>query len=251
MKLVCSVIIFISINLAFQAWAQSGNIKGVIFEKGSSARVPQARINNINRSFVSQSDGLGLFAINAFVGDTLKISKEGFTDVSVVVSSSQDMVIQLAKPIQLNEVRVIGQSKKKELDEVKKQYRSKGSYYGGKPPLLSFVFTPITALYELFGKTPARARRFNKYYYRELQQSEIDRRFNSYAVKSLTQYEGNDLQNFMDLYRPDYDQLSRWNNYDLINYIRKSALTFDAAGRPSNNLPKLPKAPDLSEKIIE
>ncbi len=250
MKPVCLAIIFIS--LFFQAKAQINDVKGVIFEKGSSHRVPQARISNISHPFISKSDGLGLFIIKASIGDTLKVSKEGFTDMSVIVSSYQDLIIQLAKPIELEEVKVIGQSKKQELDDIKKQYRKKGSYYGGKPPLLSYIFTPITALYELFGKTPGQARRFNKYYYRELQQTEIDKRFNAYKVKSLTRYEGKDLQNFMDTYRPGYGQISGWAEYDLIHYIRKSAIAFEAAGRPvPNNLPKLPQAPDLSEKVIK
>jgi hypothetical protein len=249
MKLVCLAVIFIS--LSFPAKAQSNIIKGVVFEKGSSVRVPQARINNISHQLISQSDGLGLFMIKASVGDTLRIFKEGFADLSVIISSYQDLVIQLPKPIQLDEVTVIGQSKKQELDEIKKQYRNKGSYYGGKPPPLSYIFTPITALYELFGKTPGQAKRFNKYYSRELQQTEIDRRFNSFKIKTLTKYEGKDLQNFMDTYRPTYDQLSKWGDYDLINYVKKSAIAFEAAGRPANTLPKLPKAPDLSEKVIK
>ena len=248
MKPVCLAIIFI--GLLFEAKAQS-DIKGAIFEKGTSHRVPQARITNINRQFVSYSDGLGLFAIKASVGDTLRIYKEGFSDLSLIVSSYQDLIVQLPKPIQLDEVKVVGESKKQELDEIKKQYWKNGSYYGGKPPLLSYIFTPITALYELFGKTPGRSRRFNEYYTRELQQTEIDRRFNSSKVKSITNYEGKDLQNFIDAYRPSYDQLSRWGEYDLLNYIRKSAIAFEEAGRPANTLPKLPKAPDLSEKVIK
>ncbi len=231
--------------------AQSNDIKGAIFEKGTSHRVSQARISNINHPFISQSDGLGLFTIKASVGDTLTISKEGFADLSVIVSSYKDLIIQLPKPIQLDEVKVVGQSKKQELDEVKKEYRNKGSYYEGKPPFLTFLFKPLTALYEVFGKTPGQARRFNKYYYRELQQTEIDQRFNSYTVKPYTKYEGKDLQNFIETYRPTYDQVLKWGDYDFINYIRKSALSFEAAGRPANTLPKLPKAPDLSEKHLK
>ena len=65
------------------------------------------------------------------------------------------------------------------------------------------------------------------------EQSEIDRRFNSFKVKPLTDYEGKDLQNFLDTYRPSYELLSKWTDYDLVKYIKQSAIAFDVAGRPA------------------
>jgi hypothetical protein len=231
--------------------AQSKPVQGVIFEKNSSVRISNAVVKNVTLQIVSQSNRLGVFSILASVGDTISITKEGYINQDIIVSSYQDLAIQLAKPIRLAEVNVTGQSKKQELDEIKKQYRSKGSYYAGKPPFLSYIFTPLTALYELIGKTPGQARRFNNYYSRELQQSEIDRRFNPYTVKPLTGYEGADLQNFIETYRPAFGQIATWADYDLVNYVKKSAAAFETAGRPSSkSLPRLPKAPDLKEKII-
>ncbi|NEU10475.1 hypothetical protein GZH53_19270 [Flavihumibacter sp. R14] len=248
MKPVLTALLFISIT--FQVKAQD-MIRGVLFEKGSSLRVANATITNLKKKVFSQTDGLGAFSINASTGDTLKITKAGFMEQTVVISSFTDLIIHLARPVQLSEVRVTGQSKKQELDEVKRQYRRKGSYYAGKPPLLSYIFTPLTALYELVGKTPGQARRFNRYYSREIQESEIDRRFNPYTVKILTGYEGADLQNFVQTYRPNFEQVITWADYDLVNYIKRSVLTFESAGRPAARaLPPLPRAPDLREKIV-
>ena len=240
------------ICFSFLATAQSSEINGVVFEKGSSQRVDRAIISNVRGNSRSESDDLGLFKIQANIGDTLKVSKQGFTDQLITVTSGSDLVIQLAKPVQLAEVNITGQSKKQELDEIKSQYRKKGSYHAGKPPLLSYIFTPLTALYELVGKTPGQARRFNTYYSREVQQSEIDRRFNSSTIQPITSYDGKDLHNFIQIYRPAFQDLSGWAEYDLVKYIRKSALAFEAAGRPvAQALPTLPKAPDLSEKVIK
>lgn len=243
---------FILICFSYLVSGQSKEINGVVFEKGSGQRVSKAIITNGPNNLRSESNGLGLFTIQATIGDTLKVSKEGFTDQLITVSTGNDLIIQLAKPVQLAEVKVTGQSKKQELDEIKSQYRKKGSYYAGKPPLLSYIFTPLTALYELVGKTPGQARRFNTYYSREVQQSEIDRRFNSSTIKPITSYDGKDLHNFIQIYRPAFHELSGWAEYDLVKYIRKSALAFEAAGRPvAQALPLLPRAPDLSEKVIK
>ena len=250
MKLV--LLSFLAVCLSLQVSAQSNIIRGVVFEKGSSNRISKARINNAGNQGFAESDGMGLFSIPAAIGDSVRVSKEGFSDQTIIISTNKDLVIQLAKPILLSEVQVTGQSKKEELDELKKQYRKKGSYYSGKPPVLAYIFTPLTALYELVGKTPGQARRFSSYYSREVEQSEIDRRFNAHAVGGLTSYEGKDLNNFLQIYRPAYQEISGWADYDLVNYIRKSALAFESAGRPeAPSLPKLPKAPDLSEKVLK
>ena len=243
---------FLLICFSYLVSAQSREINGVVFQKGSNQRVSGAIIINGPNNLRSESDGLGLFKIQADIGDTLKVAREGFTDQLIIVSSGDDLVIQLAKPVQLAEVNITGQSKKQELDEIKGQYRKKGSYYAGKPPLLSYIFTPLTALYELVGKTPGQARRFNTYYSREVQQSEIDRRFNSSTIQPITSYDGKDLHNFIQIYRPAFQDLSGWAEYDLVKYIRKSALAFEAAGKPASQaLPDLPRAPDLSEKVIK
>ena len=238
------------ICLAFPVSAQNV-IRGVVFHKGTSVRVAGASVRNLNQKLLTQTDRLGTFSLVAAIGDTLTVSAEGFLEQKLAVSSYKDLLIQLARTVQLSEVEITGQSKKQELDEIKRQYRRKGSYYGGKPPLLSYIFTPLTALYELVGKTPGQARRFNKYYSRELQESEIERRFNARSVGSLTGYEGADLRNFMKTYRPRFEQVAVWADYDLVNYVRKSVVAFEAAGRPAPpDLPPLPKAPDLKEKIV-
>ena len=61
------------------------------------------------------------------------------------VTSSKDVITYLIRDANmLNEVTVFGQTKKQELDAIKRDYRNKGSFYGGKPPLLSFIFSPLT-----------------------------------------------------------------------------------------------------------
>jgi hypothetical protein len=250
MKLI--LLSFLAVCLSLQVSAQSNIISGVVFEKGSLSRLSKARIRNAGNQGFTDSDGMGMFSIPAVPGDTIRVSKQGFSDQSIIISSRNNLVIQLAKPILLSEVQVTGQTKKQELDEVRKQFRKKGSYYSGKPPVLAYIFTPLTALYELVGKTPGQARRFSSFYSREVEQFEIDRRFNAHTIEGLTSYEGKDLNNFLQIYRPAYQDISGWADYDLVDYIRKSALAFESAGRPeAPGLPKLPRAPDLREKVLK
>jgi hypothetical protein len=234
-------------------FAQETAVQGLVMEKSGASRISSVAVLNNKTGVKTLSNELGLFRIKAAVGDTLTLSKSGYMDLMKVVASTTDLVLQMQRVIELGEVRVTGQSKQQELDELKAQYRKKGSYYGGKPPLLSYIFSPITALYELVGKTPGQARRFNLYYRKELEQSEIDRRFNSAAVSKVTGLTGADLKNFMVIYRPDYENLSQMDEYGMIKYLKRSLDTFNNSGRPKGllSLPALPKAPDLSEKNLK
>lgn len=207
---------------------EAGLIKGVVMEKGSASRIAAAEIQNKRTQASVSSNDFGLFQIKGIVGDTLVIFKQDFMDAQLVISSEKDVVVYLNKGRSLSEVRIYGQSKKQELNDLKKDYRNKGSFYAGKPPLLSYIFTPLTAIYELFGRTPKNARRFGKYYTSELQQTEIDGFFNETIIQKHTDLRGEDLEKFMLNYRPDYEVAKKWTEYDALKYIMDAYKKFSA-----------------------
>lgn len=205
-----------------QALAQQEfQLKGVVMENGSNNRIALSEITNKRNKFVVGSNDLGIFQIRAAIGDTLLVVKRDFGDREIVVISQQDVIVRLNRTT-LNTVNIYGQTRKEEMNEIKQEFRNKGSFYAGKPPLLSYIFTPLTALYELFGKTPKNAKRFNRYYNNEMQQSQIDGFFNEDLIKKNTPLEGKDLENFMLNYRPEYEKAKNWTTYDAIKHIRDS-----------------------------
>ncbi|WP_411273746.1 hypothetical protein [Daejeonella sp.] len=233
--------------------AQQNAVQGLVMEKSGVSRIANVSVVNKKTGARVLSNELGLFQIAASAGDTLLFTKSGYQDIVKPLLSITDLVLQMQKVIELDEVKVTGQSKKEELDELRDQYRKKGSYYAGKPPLLAYVFQPLTAFYELLGKTPNQARRFNLFYLKEMEQTEIDRRFNISTIGSITGLNDGDLKNFMVIYRPGYETLSRMDEYAFVNYVKRSLETFNNSGRPKGilSLPALPKAPDLTEKNLK
>lgn len=197
-------------------------LNGVLLENGTKIRVALGEISNKRNRYSVGSNDMGLFQIRAVVGDTLEIIKRGFNDVQVVVASTKDMVITLNRGTTLNEVVINGQSKKQALDAIKNDFKNKGSFYDGKPPLLSFIFSPLTAIYELFGRTPRNARRFNNMYVSELQNNQVDLLFNKSTINKNTGLEGKELENFMVNYRPDYEKAKNWTVYDATKWIKDS-----------------------------
>lgn len=206
-------------------YAQQGFIlRGVIKEKESGVRVNEAQVMNQRTGLSVSSSSLGLFQISVAIGDTLLVMKTGFSDFTAAVTTSQtDMVILMDRDRMLRQVDIIGQSKKSTMDDIKRDFKNKGSFYQGKPPVLSFLFKPITALYELFGRTPKNARRFGRYYETEMQQTLIDGLFNESLVRSNSDIKPGELEKFMLDYRPEYEKAKNWTEYDAIKYIKDSS----------------------------
>lgn len=203
-------------------FAQDFVLGGVVFEKGTSNRIAGAEIANKRSGFRVQSNDLGLFQIKASAGDTLLVIKRDFSDTEVAVLGSKDILVYLERGRMLRQVDISGQSKKQELQELKRDYKNKGSFYQGKPPFLAFLFKPLTAVYELIGRTPKNARRFGRYYETELQQTHIDGFFNEFLIQNNTDLKGQDLEKFMLDYRPEYEKAKNWTQYDAIKHIRDS-----------------------------
>ncbi|WP_367864901.1 hypothetical protein [Pedobacter sp. WC2423] len=212
--------IIASVSVVFAQ--QDFQLNGVVMTKGTTTRIAMAQVTNLRTKFTVSSNDLGLFQVKANIGDTLVIYKQDFSDKQMVISSNKDLIVYLdnGAGTTLHEVNIKGKSKKAELDELKQDYRDKGSFYAGKPPLLSYIFAPITALYELFGRTPKNAKRFGNYYNREMQQTQIDGYFNESLIKKNTELSGKELEDFMLNYRPDYQKAKNWTEYDAVKYIR-------------------------------
>lgn len=228
MRFICLTIFLLFFALIKVFAQQEFMLNGVLFENGTKIRIALAEISNQRNGYSVGSNDMGLFNIRAAIGDTLIIYKRGFIDVRIAVSSSKDLVLYLNRGNTLQEVVITGKSKKQALNDIKQDFKDKGSFYGGKPPALSFIFTPLTALYELFGRTPRNARRFNNYYQTELQQTHIDGFFNKSIIHEHTKLEGKELESFMINYRPEYEQAKNWTQYDAIKWINESYKKYTA-----------------------
>lgn len=236
------IVLFISmVMLPVALWAQeSGMVSGIVVEAGSSKRLGSATITNKNTGQTAASGSLGTFEILASVGDSLVATLMGYQTVVTEVKTMSDILIDMrVGSILLEQVDVNRMSKEAELQDVMRGHRKKGVYFDGKPPALAYIFNPITSLYELFGRAPRNARRFSNYMDRELAETDVDRKFSRGKIQELTGLTGDDLTNFMIWYRPSYEKVQYWGDYDITAYIVQSFKQFDRDGRPA--APKLPK----------
>ncbi|WP_374743244.1 carboxypeptidase-like regulatory domain-containing protein [Parapedobacter sp. 2B3] len=219
---------------------ESGTIRGIVVEAGTSKRLGSATISNVNTGQSTASNSLGTFEIKATVGDSLEVLLMGYGTVQTEVKTLSDILIDMRPAsILLEQVDVNRTTKEAELRDAMRGYRKQGVYFDGKPPALAYIFNPITSLYELFGRTPRNARRFHNYMEKELAETDVDRKFSRTKIQELTGLADDDLTNFMFWYRPSYEKMQYWGDYDLTAYIMQSFRQFDRDGRPAT--PKLPK----------
>lgn len=209
---------------------QTELVRGIIFKKGMLEKISGASITNLRTLVTTKSNFYGEFISQAAIGDTLMVEKEGFTVFKQAITSYSPLYITMLPNIVLDQVTIQGQTKKQELSEVMKDYRSKGLYFDGKPPVLAYIFNPLTALHEAFGKTGGAARTFKKYAEREQQATEVDRRYTPDLVSKTTGLTGIELQHFMENYKPSYEDLQKWADYDIIVYIKKSYENYKKVG---------------------
>jgi hypothetical protein len=216
-------IIMFCLGFLLEAKAQDTFVlKGVISRNISVERLAQVLITNLRTKNIMMSDELGWFSINAAIGDTLLFNKTNYTDLKVVVKAKEDIPVYMQPVIVLDQVTINGQSKRQELNDVMKDYHRQGIYYNGKPPVLSFLTSPLTGLYELFGKGPGQARRFAAFSKGELEFAEIRRRYNRAMVMRVTNTDSTTAKRFMEYYSPTYEDLKQWNDYELIKQVKKS-----------------------------
>lgn len=227
MKHLKSILLLIILLQSLAVTAQDFVLKGMVIEKGSNVRIALANIINMSSKMGATSNDIGMFQLKARIGDTLLIQKKNLIDQKVVVKTDDDLVIFLVRgSTTLAEVTVKGQTKKQEMEDIKRDLKHNGSFFAGKPPLIllnPLSGSPITFFYELFGKTPARARKFNRYYKKELSLIEVDKFFNKSLVLKSTTLTGKDLDKFLLDYYPTRSMTINWSNYDAVKYIKESA----------------------------
>lgn len=218
---------FILFSIAISAIGQENFVlKGLIFRTSTSQRVANVRVQNKNLDLITFSDDWGNFSIKAQLGDTLIFLREGFSEQEKVITAKQNLIIYLNAAQVLKEVVVKGQTKKAEQQEILDGYRSKGVYYNGNPPLLVYIFNPLTAINELIGRDANNARRFGNYVARENAESDVDKHFNTSIIKTAVKIKDDELAEFMFLHRPKPEEVTYWNYYDDLAYVRRAYLVY-------------------------
>ncbi|RFZ82332.1 hypothetical protein DYU05_17130 [Mucilaginibacter terrenus] len=223
-KLVYSIILFV-FTISF-AYAQEP-LKGTVVESGSNTKLDNVFIRDINNKQITLTDKNGDFSIRTATGHTLVFTSPGYiSDTLYVVDMRTKRVSLTTKAIALGQVNIrstrLPFDPQKEYPDVYEKARV-------------YAFSPST----WFSKSGKDARRLKRFFRKEAEERHVDEVFNKVYVGSIVPLKGQDLENFITLYRPSYAFLRSNNSQSVVAYINDSYKKFIALPSDKRSLPPL------------
>jgi hypothetical protein len=212
--------------------AQDKPIQGIVFDTDSKQRLTRVYIFNTRSGEGFYNTTKGEFKTNVREGDVLVAALQGYGVDTVSVRSESTILFYLKRNIiQLQEV-VVKDSLGSPEDRLKAKIEEYNSAYskGAIGNLLAVggsnggggAGLGIDALYSLLSRQGKNARQLQKIIERDYRDAIIEYRFTKTLINRVTGLNGAKLIDFKQQYKPGYYFILEANDYELIEYIKKS-----------------------------
>ncbi|MDR6940315.1 hypothetical protein [Mucilaginibacter pocheonensis] len=222
------IVLISALFIAGTANAQSV-LKGTVYELGKNTRMPNVFIrDDNNKKQITITDDKGNFEISTQTGHTLIFDSPGYVSDTLYITSLAPKRIEMTtKLISLRQVNITSTRQSFDAHKEYPEVYTKSKVYPLSPS-------------SWFSKDARDARRLKKYFKREEEERHVDEVFNAAYVQTLVPLRGQELENFMTLYRPTYAFLKNNNGESLTVYINDSYKKFMALPADKRSLPSLP-----------
>ena len=202
-------------------------VRGNVVDASSGAKLSDVFVRDVTNKQIALTDKSGKFEIKSETGHTLIFSSPNYVpDTLYVVDLTQKHIELRTKTISLREVNITAQRLAFDPHKEYPDVYEKSKVY----PL-----SPST----WFGKEARDARRLKRYFAREEQERKVDQVFNRVYVGSIVPLKGQELEDFMQLYRPSYAFITSNNSESLAVYINDSYKKWQALPPEKRHLQKL------------
>lgn len=222
------LLLFIAAGVA----AQERPVEGIVFDRDSKQRISRVYIYNLRTHKGFYNNIKGEFATKVSAGDTLLAAAEGYHVDTLTIRSQPAILFYLRRTaIQLRQVTISDtvRSPRDRLKQIQRDF--KDIYRKGDPQELLPVGGSngmggaglgIDALYSLLSKEGKNARYLQEIIERDYRESMISYRYNRSLVKNVTGLNEEQLDDFMQQYRPSYYFVLEASDYNLIKFIKES-----------------------------
>jgi hypothetical protein len=204
-----TAVLLIAITITTQAQILSGTV----VETGKNTRLQNVFIKDAGGKEVALTDKSGNFDIRTVKNHTLIFSLPGYVSDTLFVVDFKPKNIELRQMgISLQAVNVSANKGafNPELEYPEIYERSK------------FALSPS----RIFGKESRNARRLKRYFKTEVEQRQIDAVFTRVLVTSVVPLKGQELDNFMAMYRPSLSFAKNSSQQTMVVYINDSYKKF-------------------------
>lgn len=225
-------ICFLLVVFGVVCFSQTKRFFGRVYDNENRYSLDSVYFFNKKTNTVAHSNRDGSFSFNAYLGDSIIISKRGYRSDTITVFEEQVTNIGLVKRvIALEEVTITGKrsSPLEEYQFNKKVYKSiylKGNKKNMVYMIPMGIAININKVFSALSKEGKDARRLQRTLDDEYQMAEVDAKFNDQLVKEITHLEGKDLHDFISEYRPDYEWIKSATDYNIMMYIKEKLQHF-------------------------
>ncbi|RZK19967.1 MAG: hypothetical protein EOO86_05935 [Pedobacter sp.] len=240
------LIIFLFIALPFGVFAQTVTT-GVVFDYNKkSVTLPGVSVRNLNSKKVTTTTNTGKYTIQASVGDLIEFSAVGYhTDTLYLTSLLNRSIYLPVKSTSLADVDVRGVRMNSQITDAKDPLAEKYTLLNTGGNLGRKRMTDKVGGLNLnlgYGKYKRQQRKEADLEEKDMYQEEIDANFSEKSITSLTKLKGEELKNFMIIYRPSIEAVKserpfRYNYHISQAYVAWQKLT--PQQRKLQDLPKL------------
>ncbi|QEM07967.1 carboxypeptidase-like regulatory domain-containing protein [Mucilaginibacter rubeus] len=216
---------------AFLFWAYTVNaqttVKGTVVESGKNNKMSDVFVRDNQNRQMTLTDSKGNFSIRTETGHTLIFSSPGYVSDTLYVTDFTNKKIEMvAQTIALRQVNI---SAKRQTFDAHKEYPE--VYTRAKV----YPLSPTS----WFSKEAKDARRLKKYFKHEEEERHVDEVFTMNYVQSIIPLRGQELENFMTIYRPSYEFVKNNNGPSMAVYINDSYKKYLALPADKRTLPDL------------
>ena len=213
-------------TIAVSAHAQN-NLKGSVYENGSNIKLTNVFIRDNNSKQLTITDDKGNFAIRTETGHIIIFDSPGYvSDTLFVVDFAPKRINLVVKTIALRQVSI---------NASKQAFDPHTEYPDVYTKSKVYALSPTT----WFSKEGKDARKLKKYFAMQAQDDQVDRVFSMSYVGSIVPLKGQDLEDFMTLYRPSYAFVKSNNSESVAVYINDSYKKFKLLPPEKRHLDRL------------
>lgn len=213
-------------------------MKGHVLDVNGGKPVEGVTIYNIYTEERIGSDKDGAFTVTVDEGQLVEFRKEGYKVLRVRIPQGKrpsyfKVMMQRSGTDVVDYMHTRGAAPDYKTDSLRYHALYKESLEYPKLSGLEVLQHPFSAM----SKKNRQIWAFQDEYRFYQEQKFIDYTFNHKLVSTITGFEGDSLQTYMELFRPTYQQLRSMSEYTYFNYIKRSAEAYRQRGIRSRMTP--------------
>lgn len=198
-------------------------MKGRVFDYKTNQPMPNVNVINTFTDAGITTDSTGLFTLEVELGHLVEFRRIGYRVSRVRIEQKQLPYYNIAMKegaIDLQEVQITGNNYK--LDSIEKRETYKWAIEHYKLSGLDVVQHPFDAL----SKRNRQIWAFQRHYEYFEKEKFINYVFNERLIRQLTKMDSTHTAEYMYYYRPSYDQLKSWTEYEFYDFIKRTATAY-------------------------